>query len=128
MVNGLIKLEERLKVKNITHLHLMPLWYNSNLNFEYRMSWEKRGYHIVSDTLNENRELFSKKELHKRDLKINFLDYFRIKQNIEGFHKTIDKKPPKRGPHIPRLMFEIGLNQQGCSRIYNKIMNYGRAF
>ena len=31
MVNSVIRLTNTLKIRNITHLHLMPLWYNSEL-------------------------------------------------------------------------------------------------
>ena len=28
------------------------------------------------------------------------------------------------GPHLPRILFEIGINKKGCGRVYNKIINY----
>ena len=29
-----------------------------------------------------------------------------------------------QGPQIPRILFEIGFAQKGCSRIYNNLMSY----
>ena len=49
MGNSLIKLMEKFKMKNITHLNWMPLWYNNKVDFEYRKSWEQKGYHLVGD-------------------------------------------------------------------------------
>ena len=96
MVNGLVKLEERLKVKNITQVHLMPLWYNlQQIKLRLQKKLGKKGYLIVSYILNENGEMFSKEELpvYERDLKISFLDYFRIKQKN---NKTIEKSLLKK--------------------------------
>ena len=39
MVNSVIRLTNKLKIRNITYLHLMPLWYNSELNFDFRQRW-----------------------------------------------------------------------------------------
>ena len=57
----------------------MPLWFNSSLNFEYRKKWKELGYQLVGDILNREGELLSLEDMRKRNLKINFLDYFEIK-------------------------------------------------
>ena len=36
--------------------------------------------------------------------------------------QIIGKMTPKHGPYLPRLFFEIGMSQKGCSRTYNKLM------
>ena len=74
--------------------------------------------------INKNGELFSKQELKERNLQINFLDYFRLKQKINRYFENMEKKMPLQGPQIPRLLFEIGTIQKGCDRVYNKLMNY----
>ena len=76
MVNSIIKLMENSKFKNVTLLH----WSNSKLNFEYRKRWGKKDTsHLVGDILQENGELLLMEEMNERNLKINFLDYIKIK-------------------------------------------------
>ena len=123
MVKSLIRLISNFTIRNVTHVHLMPLWYNSELNFDFRRTWKNRGYLFVGDLINENGELFSKQELKERNLRINFLDYFRVKQKLNSYIENIEKKTPLQGPQIPRLSFEIGMIQKGCGRVYNKLMN-----
>ena len=57
MGNSLIKLKENFKIKNTTHLNWMPLQYNNKVIFEYRKSWEQKGYNLVSELLHENGEI-----------------------------------------------------------------------
>ena len=100
MVKSLITLISNFTIRNITHLHLIPLWYNSKLDFDFRKT--------VGDLINEKGELFSKHELKERNLQINVLDYFRLKEKINRYCKNMEKKTPLQGPQIPRLLFEIG--------------------
>ena len=72
MVNSVTSLTRNFKIKNITHLHLMPLWYNSGLEFEFRKRWKNKGYFMVGDKLNKNGEIFPKEECIEKDLQINF--------------------------------------------------------
>ena len=37
----------------------------------------------------------------------------------------MEKQATIQGPRIPRLLYEIGMTQKGCGRVYNKLMNYG---
>ena len=102
----------------------MSLWYNTNLNFEYRKDWERMGYRLVGDILNNEGQLLSLEEMRNRNFKINFLDYFKIKKRINKIHDTMEKQPPIYGPYIPRIIFEMGISERGCGRSYNKLMNY----
>ena len=43
LVEGIIQFMGKFKIKNTIQLQWMPLWYNSNLNFEYRKDWERKG-------------------------------------------------------------------------------------
>ena len=100
------------------------MWYNNELNFEFRRTWKNRGYLYVGDLINEDGSFFSKQDFTVRNLQINFLDYFRIKQKITHYIDNMEKIAPIQGPQLPRLLFEIGMMQKGCGRIYNKLMNY----
>ena len=124
MVCSMIRLTMNFKIRNTTHLHLIPLWYNGELDFGFRQSWKNKGYMVVGDILNQKGELFTKKELEEKDLKINFLDYFRIKQKINGYIENFEKVAPIQGPQIPRVLFKIGMTQTGCGRVYNKLMDF----
>ena len=100
----------------------MPLWHNSRVQFEYRQDWEKKGYQILGDILNKDGILMSIQELINKGLKINFLDHFNLKKRVNDLQ--IAQQPVSNGPHIPRVLFEVGMAEKGCSRIYNKIMAY----
>ena len=124
MVNSLISLMGNFKIKNNTQLHVMPLWYNSDLDFDFRKEWKNRGYLMVGDILNENGKILTIDELLEKELYIKFLDYFRIKKKINSYINLTGKIAPMQVPQIPRILFEIGFTQKGCNRIYNKLMNY----
>ena len=62
----------------------------------------------------------STQELINKGLKINFLDHFNLKKRVNDLQ--IVQQPVSNGPHIPRVLFEVGMAEKGCSRIYNKIM------
>ena len=47
-----------------------------------------------------------------------------MKQRLTELHNHIDRQAPTIGPHLPRILFEIGFAQKGCSRTYNKMMTY----
>ena len=64
----------------------------------------------------------SAQELLNHGLKINFLDHFNLKKRVNDLQ--IGQQPLSNGPHIPRLLFEVGWAEKGCSTIYNKIMAY----
>ena len=36
----------------------------------------------------------------------------------------MEKKAPIKGPQIARILFEIGMTQKGCGRVYNKLMAF----
>ena len=62
--------------------------------------------------------------MNTRGLKIHFIYYLKIKQNIKKLEKICGKEAVKFGPCLPRILFEIGINEKGCSRTYNKLMGY----
>ena len=122
MLNGLQILSSKFKIKNAVQVHCMPLWYNSRLEFQYRRDWEKKGYKVLGDILDEEGTLLSSIELVNRGMKINFLDYFNLKKKITDLQIT--QQTVEHGPYIPRILFEIGMGEKGCSKIYNKLMSY----
>ena len=74
VVKSLLLLTSNFTIKNITHVHLIPLWYNNELNFEFRRTWKNRGYLYVGDLINEDGYFFSKQDFTERNFQINFLD------------------------------------------------------
>ena len=73
--------------------------------------------------MSKNGKLLSQREMNEKGLAIHFLDYaklnYRVKiliQEKENIHLT--------GPHLPRILFEIGIGNKGCNRSYNKLMSY----
>ena len=36
----------------------------------------------------------------------------------------MENRPVHPGPSLPRIFFEIGISQKGCSRTYNKLMEH----
>ena len=81
-MQSIIRFNETLTFNKIIQIQNMPLWHNSKINIEHRKEWEKRGYHTLSNLLNENGELISKEEMFARTLKIHFLDYFKLSQSV----------------------------------------------
>ena len=55
-------------------------------------------------------------------MKINFLDYFNLKKKITDLQIT--QQTVAHGTYIPRILFEVGMGEKGCSKIYNKLMSY----
>ena len=94
------------------------------MKFEYRREWEEKGYVLISDILNEEGNLLTEIELRERGLRIHFLDYHRLDMEFKNLTQGIKPVKKEMGPHIPRLMFEIGLLNKGCNRTYNKLMTY----
>ena len=122
MLSGLQILTSKFRIKNAIQVYSMPLWHNSRLEFEYRKDWERKGYQILEDILNEEGILLSTQELVNRGPKINFLDHFNLNKRINDLQ--IAQQPVSHGPYIPRILFEVGMAEKGCSRIYNKVMAY----
>ena len=102
----------------------MPLWYNSQLNLEYRRDWEQKGYLILNDILDDNGEIYTRNKMLDRNLNIHFLDYIKIKHAVKKLVKVNDDYVSIPGPTLPKILFEIGLNNKGCRRTYNKLMTY----
>ena len=121
---SLHNLNNHLKYNNALQLHNMPLWHNSRIKFNYRKDWDKKGYRMVIDLMHSNGNLFTQNEMQEKGINVHFLDYLSISRQIEKLEQTGGKKSVEIGPCLPRILFEIGLNQKGCNRTYNKLQNY----
>ena len=113
-----------LNYTNSSQILNSPLWYNGILNFEYRKEWERKGYVLISDILNDEGMLLTLNEMRERGLRIIFLDYHRLDKRLKDLTQGVIIGKKSLGPHIPRLLFEIGINNKGCNRTYNKLMTY----
>ena len=102
----------------------MPLWHNTLINIEYRKDWECKGYHIVDDIISNNGIIYTENELKDRGLKINFLDYAKLKYSIKHLEIKTDLYNKRTGPRLPGILFYIGLTSKGCNKIYNRLMKY----
>ena len=122
VLKGLIQFFSTFKIKTTLQVQWMPLWFNSILDFEYRRNWYEKGYTVLGDILNEYGDIMTITELSERGLIINFLDYYKIKKRIQDLNITAHA--PIQGPYIPRILFEIGTSGKGCSKTYNKMMEY----
>ena len=60
----------------------IPLWFNSKINLSFRASWYQKGYKKLSDILDEDGNILSNVILNNRGLKINFLDYEKLRHDI----------------------------------------------
>ena len=118
----MIQLNERLEYKNTIQITNMPLWHNSKVKIDYRNQWDTKGYHILNDILNINGTLMTLTELQEKGLKVIFLEYARINKGVRAL--TLENYQKQTGPHLPRSLFEIGLLNKDCKRIYNKLMKY----
>ena len=126
MLEACILLYKNIKYKNALQIHSMPLWYSHNINLEYKKEWDSKGYHNLGDILNNNGDLFTQAEFLSRGLKIHFIDYIKIKKNIKILQELCEGEFLKMGPHLPRVLFEIGIVGKGCNRSYNKLMDYNQ--
>ena len=102
----------------------MPLWHNSSLNIEYRQNWETQGISILSDTLDNNGDIITMTEMNAKNLKIHFLDYLKLQQSVKKLNINKEKYSKFDGPHMPRILMEIGMTGKGCNTTYNKLMAY----
>ena len=57
-------------------------------------------------------------------LNINFIEHAKIKRRLKIISNEIVSQSPNIEPYLSRILFEIGITQKGCSRIYNILMNY----
>ena len=118
------ELYKTLKYTSLSQIQNTPLWYNSKFKFEYRQKWDEKGYILLSDILTEEGSLLTEVGIRDKGLKINFLDYHKLVKEFKNLTRGIIKGIKTTGPHIPRLMFEVGLSNKGCNRTYNKLMMY----
>ena len=97
-VRSTTELLKSLKITNIMHVHNMPLWYNSMSDIEFGKDCVKKGYHIISDMLNEKCEFLTLKDMKERGLNIHFLGYIRINRILKDILVKIDLNTPNSGP------------------------------
>ena len=124
MLRGIIKLNESFNYNKMNHIQNMPLWYSNTFELGHRKNWEKKGYLIVNDVLNEEGKLLTMDEIIGNGLKIHFLDYFKLRTKIRLLMQDKDYQGKIMGPFLPRILAETGLNIKGCSSIYNRLMTY----
>ena len=122
MVQSIIKLNKAMKYKNSLQLQNMPLWRNSVMNIEYRRKWENKGILIINDILNEEGEILTLEELKIKDLYMHFLDYSKLKFSIKKVLQIDGEYTKLHGPFLLRILFEVGVADKGCGRIYNRLM------
>ena len=101
----------------------IPLWFNSKINLGFRVSWYQKGYKKLSDILDEDGHLLSNVILNNRGLKINFLDYEKLRHDISKIILPHNRNN-MAGPYLPIVLFEIGHNTKGCAKTYNLLMNF----
>ena len=124
MVHSIIKLNTTMKYNNAMQLQNMPLWHNSAINIEYRKKWEEKGIMLINDVLNDEGGILTIEALKSKDLYMHFLDYSRLKLSIIKILEIDGQYKKLPGPFFPRILFEVGLAQKGCGRIYNRLMNF----
>ena len=101
----------------------IPLWFNSKINLSFRASWYQNGYKKLSDILDEDGNILSNMNLNNRGLKINFLDYEKLRYDISKLILPQNRNN-MAGPYLPIVLFEIGHNMKGCAKTYNLLMNF----
>ena len=113
-----------LTYNNTNQIYNAPLWHNSKFEIAYRREWEEKGFHIISDILDEEGNLPTERELKAQGVKINFLDYYTMVKRWKNLTQGCTLKNKITGPFLPRILFEVGIANKGCNRIYNKLMVY----
>ena len=99
-----------------------PLWFNSNINIGFKKEWFKKGYTKLNDIMDKNGTILTINDMTIKGLKINFLEYERIRHDISKLN--VQQEPNEMyGPYIPIMLFKIGFNAKGCSQTYNLLMN-----
>ena len=113
-------LQIAIKKTNIQTYNI-PLWFNSEINIAYKKEWYIKGYTKLSDILDEEGKLLSNVMMTSNGLKLNFLEYEKLRFDISKIVVRHTKK--MNGPYIPILLLKTGFNMKGCSQIYNTMMN-----
>ena len=105
--------------------HNIPLWFNSDINICFTKEWFNQGYTKLSDILDIEGKILTREEMCNKGLNLNFIDYARIKHDIE----IINKKNGNNmmfGPYLPLILYKIGFNLKGCAKTYNLMMNFNQ--
>ena len=84
-------------VKNINQVLESPLWYTENIGRgkAFFKNWHEKGIQVLFDIIAENGEFYTFEELKaKYDIKLTFLDYHSLINNIPQSWKTqINENP-----------------------------------
>ena len=121
---SVMDLQKKFEIKHFIQVQNTPLWYNSQLNLGYRKDWVEKGYYLVKDILDDFGELRTKRDLNENGIKLHFLDFESLKFKVNELMHNIDKTDFTIGPHLPRILFETGITQKGCSGTYKKLMDW----
>ena len=105
-----------------------PLWYNALIskNPLYIPTWYNKGVVTVGDIIDITGCVLELKDLERKFniSKINFLEYYRVRQSINTFlkvYKNGNTFSPQPQPYIIRTVHFLVLNKHGTRGIYNKL-------
>ena len=62
--------------------------------------------------------------MNEKDLNMHFLDYSKLKFSVKKVLQMEGTYNNLNDPFLPRTLFEIGLTEKVCNRIYNRLMIY----
>ena len=74
--------------------------------------------------ITENGFILTENEMNDRGLKINFLDYNKLKHSIKRLEIKTEFYNKHTGPRLHGILFYIGLTSKGCNKTYNRLMKY----
>ena len=116
-----LSLHLAIKKTNI-QVYNTPLWFNSDINIGFKREWLEKGYTKLNDILDQNGNLLSNNDMTTNGLKLNFLEYERLRFDISKI--DLQQEANKMfGQYIPILLLKTGFNMKGCSQTYNLMMN-----
>ena len=111
------------KIRSVdTWSYNTPLWVSSGLNLPFRKTWYQKGYLWVRDMLNEEGNLVLIKEMSEKELKINFLEYEKLKCETSNLNLR-QRSNNQFGPYKPYTIL-IGYKVKGCSKTYNLLIDF----
>ena len=83
-----------------------PIWFNRDINFTYRKSWELKGLNWISDLFDSQWNFLSRDQIQALfHITINFLDYenlrFLVRKKLEKYDFN---KVTLIGPKLPLIL------------------------
>ena len=101
-----------------------PLRYKPEFQLPLRRYWLEKGISTLADLLTHPRRIATMEELQTRsDIKINFIDYHNINNEITDYLNWRGKKSEYSEPH-PRnnaISSFLHMDKKGCSKLYKMI-------